>query len=599
MTFRHPNGLWILSAIPVLIALFLLHRKFRNVVLPSNHVWRLLQKMQKSSRLRSRIWQLVMLLLQILAVIMLAMLASQPLFRFGHTEHRIYILDTSASMQMVDSNGTSRFDRAKETILDDASRQASGSLFTLLCTDAAEPLILESTGNRTELGIGLDGIACSWVEQQPDDVLTLCREMLRSLPAATVCFYTDQGNNGTGIEVINVAADEVNAAVVRLTETHAEIGRRFISSVISYSRDAELTLALYVDDMLLSAQNVSCPAGKVVNVPWSLPELAEYTCARVWITQDDALIEDNEAMFFSSKAYEARTAVISSTPLYWQKAFSSLESVSVSLFSPGSAPEEGYDLYLYDDCLPEALPADGFCMMVNPQEPHPETPVTFGDIKNGGYLSGNNTNSLLTDMHCGSIAVHNYRQVTDSADAEKLLFRSSDPVYLRGVTEDGRAWGYLMFDLKESNLPMLPEFILMLKHLVRDICPILCPVSQPEAGVSVALQPMHNFTSLRVTAPDGSLMSLGDTPVFTPALTGLYHLTQYAARGLFESTVQVRIPEVESDSRPHTLSCSLPEASGSDASEYGVAGMSLQVLWAALFLLFVLTEGMVYRHERI
>ncbi len=599
MTFRHPNGLWILLAIPVLIALFLLHRKFRNVVLPSNHVWRLLQKMQKSSRLKSRIWQLVMLTLQILAVIMLAMLASQPLFRFGHTEHRIYILDTSASMRMVDSSSVSRFDRAREAILNDASKQANGSLFTLLCTDAAEPLLLESTGNRTELGAALDGIACSWIEQQPDEVLTLCREMLRSLPAATVCFYTDQDNNGTGIEVINVSAGENNAAVTRLTELRSETGRRFSSSVISYSCDAELTLALYVDDMLLSAQNVTCPMGKTIQVFWGLPEVTDYTCARVWITQDDALIEDNEAMVFNNKAYEARAAVISDTPLYWQKALSSLESVSVSVYSTRETPGEGFDLYLYDNCLPEALPADGLCMMINPQEPHPETPVTFGGIKNGGYLSGNSTNPLLADMRCGSIAVHTYRQVTDSADAEKLLFRSSDPVYLRGLTEEGRSYGYLMFDLKESNLPMLPEFILMLKHLVRDVCPILCPVSQPEAGVAVALQPLHNFTSLRVTAPDGSLMSLGETPVFTPTQPGLYSLSQYAARGIFESTVQVRISEAESDSRSHSAFLSLPEASGSDTSEYGVAGMSLQVLWAALFILFVLTEGMVYRHERI
>ena len=119
MRFTHPQGLWMLLFIPILIVFYLWRSKFDSRLLSSTFLWKLNEAYRQKHKNTSRLRKLIQLLLQISLFVVLALTVS-GLTLTGRDTGREFIalLDTSASMRMrAGENGETLFSLAKEQLL--------------------------------------------------------------------------------------------------------------------------------------------------------------------------------------------------------------------------------------------------------------------------------------------------------------------------------------------------------------------------------------------------------------------------------------------------------------------------------------------------
>ena len=108
MTFLQPAFLWLLAAIPLVIALHFLRNRRRHQLVSALFLWQVATD-QANIRRRFSLWWL--LLLQILAIAALSFALAQPVLTGQGVADRVLIIDASASMAANDPEG-SRISRA-------------------------------------------------------------------------------------------------------------------------------------------------------------------------------------------------------------------------------------------------------------------------------------------------------------------------------------------------------------------------------------------------------------------------------------------------------------------------------------------------------
>ena len=84
-------------------------------------------------------------------------------------------------------------------------------------------------------------------------------------------------------------------------------------------------------------------------------------CGLNWYgEQVDGLAADNQYQLFSAPEGTVSTLLVSQTPFFLSSALSAFPQVDLQTApSPQDIQAEGYDLYIFEGCLPESLPQDG------------------------------------------------------------------------------------------------------------------------------------------------------------------------------------------------------------------------------------------------
>ncbi len=124
MHFLIPAGLWALSGLVVVAAIYFFQRRFRPHKINALFLWQAALRRHGGGYKISWIETSLLLLLEIVAVAMLALAIASPGCKKSEKKHRmVFVLDDSASMSANDStDGTSSCDRAKDEILSTLSK---------------------------------------------------------------------------------------------------------------------------------------------------------------------------------------------------------------------------------------------------------------------------------------------------------------------------------------------------------------------------------------------------------------------------------------------------------------------------------------------
>lgn len=134
--------LWLLAGALALLVVFLHAMRHNHVEVPSIILWRKLAATSRPARtLRPPRWS-TLLLLQVLAVLALALALAEPAFGpgAGRPLHEIYVLDASAGMRATDV-APSRFDAALADLISELPNRGEGSRITVAVA-GGEPQLL-------------------------------------------------------------------------------------------------------------------------------------------------------------------------------------------------------------------------------------------------------------------------------------------------------------------------------------------------------------------------------------------------------------------------------------------------------------------------
>lgn len=584
MTFLNPAGLWGLLGIPVLILIYIIKPKFEERPVPSTFIWKLSLKYRKRRVPFQWLKQILLILLQILAIILISLILAKPvLLSNDGSSEKIIILDASASMNAV-QDGETRFDRAINEICEQIDSLGADGKMTIIYAGSSAECIAERLDSAYSLGKCLERLSCTQGSADISGALELARKVLAENEDAEVILCTDKTyEESNGITVINVAGTEWNTAILSFTEKSVTRNAyTFSSELVSYGREAEITIALYIDDELIDAQIVSLKDSEIQELLWEDIVLNGYTKAELYLEAGDALLEDNELYLFSEDSRQLSVLIVSETPNFLKTVLKSVGSFDVTV-TESTEELSGYQLYIFDGIMPDSLPDDGSVWIFDPVSVPWGLNIALGETVTGeAYLKAaadpdTELYKLLTQyIDPGDIAVAEYTKLQSYSGYEAVLSCDGSPVVLAGESDNLRTVVFL-FDIHDSNLPLLIEFPQVISAMTEYSLPEPLDQDIYTVGDTVTVTALSGVRAVTVEAGAGSsASSLGGLSTDITAATGTNYY-EFPVAFTAESTGIGLVQELYEDGTAVTREyfVRLAESESNIYAAGGILGMSL------------------------
>lgn len=627
MSFVYPAGLWALLGLAVLIALCLMRRRSEMTPVSSTYLWRLSDQHRKKNRHLRTIKRALFFLLQFGALALAALLVAQPVMTMpGSGVDVAVILDASGSMRMTDASGKMRFDRAVSAVERDMAKLPWGASVTVILAGDEAVVTADHVSAGAELRAALEGAACGWGEGDSEGALALCASMLKEGTISRVCLYTDTEYEQTeGIDVICLRGeDEWNVSVGTLKTEGSIYGTAFETTVISTGRSANVSFELTVDgqaqdesaiDLRVNGQTQAsgsayCPEGEEITVSLLLRQVYEYSDVRLTVRAEDGLREDNEARLLRRDETTARVLLVGENAYFWEKALDALEQTELTVETDlKNAVLEGYDIYAFDGCLPDKLPRDGAVWLLNPPRSPREIGVVFGEKLMGTYITKANTEDVLGGRLNQSLilrdaAVARFREMTSQGDLQDVLMCGKMPVMAAGRNENGCVLIVMPFDIQESNLQLLTDYIVLVSNMTEASAPALLPEQDVFSGELIFPQPHPLCDKLFLQTPDMRL----DTLTMQQAQSGVrlktpgsYTLLQEVRGKQQVLSFFAQVPVSERAADPEAVKAPLVLRLSGDTAQRQTAKERVFYparMMAIVLLLLLLAEWGMYHRER-
>jgi hypothetical protein len=259
-------------------------------------------------------------------------------------------------------------------------------------------------------------------------------------------------------------------------------------------------------------------------------------------------------------------------------------------------PNDPFDLYIFDGIIPEQLP-NANLLFVNPSSnPFFKVGGTYKEIANMQV----HEHGLTRFVDWSNIHILQAQAVETPAWADALIESASGPLVFAGET-NGQRIAALMFDLRQSDLPLQIAYPILFSNLINYLAPpsAFDSMQSLRPGESLSILPQTDVEKLVIASPSNQAFTLaGDQTTFTQTQElGFYAVNliskdstrvEYFAVNLFdedESDIQLR------ESIQVGQEAVAPKTS---------AQIGQRELWswlAALALLVLLVEWQVY-HRR-
>ena len=163
MSFVYPAGLWALLALGVFAAVCLIRHRSEVTPVSSTYLWRLSEQRRKKKGYWRTLKRSLFFALQFLALTLSALLIAQPIMPMpGSGVNVAVILDASASMQMADGSGQTRFARAVAAAERDMDRLPWGASVTVVLAGDEARVAADHVSGGAELRAALEGVSCGW-----------------------------------------------------------------------------------------------------------------------------------------------------------------------------------------------------------------------------------------------------------------------------------------------------------------------------------------------------------------------------------------------------------------------------------------------------
>jgi hypothetical protein len=298
MQFLFP-WFFLLSFLIVAVILFYFFRKqYEERKISSNLLWEQVLNEWQASPWLKKLQQNLLFWLQILALILLMFALVRPFWlqKDLQGEHLIFIIDPSATMS-AQYEDTTRFDYAKEQLLDLAGK-LSGQEVTLIKAGEKPEILISKETDKGTIKKSINELQLSYEHDMMEKAVNLAVS-LSTGKDTSIHIFSDSVTKDVlagveqPVEVHNIGKDLANVAL--LSFGVAPIGEHVSGVAVlenQSSKDTELTFQIHSAQELLFEEKVTVKGQEqyVLPIP-SLPERPYYEAA---ITKDDGYQVDNK-----------------------------------------------------------------------------------------------------------------------------------------------------------------------------------------------------------------------------------------------------------------------------------------------------------------
>lgn len=604
MTFQNPAGLWLLLGVPLLILIYIIKSRHEDRAVYSTFIWKLSDKFMKKRIPLQKLRRVLSFALQLMIIVTAAALAAQPAVAADEGSEYVVIIDGSAGMPTENSKGVSRFDRACELI--ENTTEQTGARVSVILASSSASYIVQRCDSQTELRLALKNAACGCADSDIDGAIALAQLLCNKYPVTDVILYTDRNcASAENITVENLNENEPNVSVTSLTYTASGKTVTFTGNVSAVGYDTA-TLALRIDGKITDAQSVDVSGGDAV-VTFTREGAGDFETAELFTDADDALSVDNSYSVCRKVQRDDKVLIVSDTPLYLQSVFVVMDGCETTTAGTQDATElSGYSLYVFDGYMPETLPKDGSVWLINSLAA--PTGVVYGDEVQtddatlSSIVADTDANATLTtELKASDISVSSYIRLSCDGTWETVLVCGEDAVLLCREETTGMKTVMTAFDLHDSNLPLLSNFVVLVRNILDYSVPEILASNDYSVGETVRVNVLPDCALLYASSPDGDVNSLsagGEYALYTPKTPGVYSVTETYSDGT-SATVSFFAHIPSSETNPEdlgALSLSLTEPDAVQTEEK--TEKDIRFWFACAFLALLLAEWGVYYSEQ-
>ncbi|MCR5692420.1 MAG: BatA and WFA domain-containing protein [Bacilli bacterium] len=522
MSFLFPFALFGLLAIPALIIIYILRNKYKEETAPSTYIWEMAAKLLKRKNPLSRFEHLLALIVQCLAIAVFSIALAHPVFTLeGQADDIVFILDSSSSMGMVHEEKT-RFEKGIELIKEKVDGAVNGSTFTLILAEKEPRLVCQNIDDVSRFEMYLDNLGTpSKNATKIADSVALAQNLF-SEGKANLCYLATDQNCGesvlTNIEWLDCSDDEENYSISDLSYkfNEAKTSISFSLALTSYASDKDLNVTFYYNGQSIGKKIFHCDKGVTLGfVTDNLPTGGyPIESVKAVIEETDGLMDDNTfTVYANTQQVNTKALIVSSAPTYLKAIFDALK-IQYDVMSPASySLRPNYDIYVYDSYKPNKLPEIGATMFFGLKN----------SVEGSGFLvsnevipdesttlawTNNEDSNLYKTLTRGigmnrDILLKQYMQYSLVNNFTTVLTANKRPAVFVGRSDFETREVVFNFDLHNSNLPLLYDFVPLMRNLVDYCKPKLLTKFDYEVGDSVVVNIADEISQILVERPNG------------------------------------------------------------------------------------------------
>ena len=610
MSFLYPLGLLGLIGIPILIVIYIIKSKYTEQTVSSTYLWTLSERFLRKRNPITRVTGFISLVLQILAVAAISLAIAHPTLIIPDSANEYcFILDGSGSMNM-ESGGKSRFERGKERIAELVEDSVDGSIYSLIYVSDKTALICEKTDDKKQTLLLLDELKAGYDTDDFTDALGAAQSYFDSNPSVKTYLVTDCSyEESSNIEIIDLSENEYNASVYDCSYVRSGKNLTVSGKLTSYGKDVPLKVSLYADggSTPLVSKELALKAEEIT--PFELTAEADsFSYVRVAIENKDSLLLDNEAYLYDIASQGSNnTLVVSDRPLFISSVLNTVINAKVDTVSTKDYKgQSGYGLYVFDSYSPEVLPKDGAIWIINPTSSISESGFSVqGEMAFTNAepleISGSSSSvikGLKREMSGDTVYISRYVKCGLYSNFSVLYSYKGNPVIFAGSNSNGNREVVFAFDLHDSNLPLLYDYVVMAANMVSFSFPDTVERTAFSCGEEVEINLPVGCQSVRVDTPDKNIFYLdteSGVSAFVPTEVGVYTVTLTVENTQKSFCVFAGMKEAERDP---SVSKNQIGLQGEDKNE-GFDGRydMMTALFIAIAFLF-LADWTVYCYEK-
>lgn len=524
MNFINPLGFLALIGIPLIVLMYILKQKFQKHEVSSMMLWKKVLEQSEGQKWRQKLRRNLLMILQIVSVLLIALALANPfILAQAQREDYVLVLDASLSMQATDES-PSRFEKAKEDISKLIDNTPSNTMFSLVVLDDSPSVLVNKSSEKAVVKNSLMKIQPKSTGAD-QEALTSLLKVLEGDIGANVYIFTDKNIN-TGIDGANTVVygeSDNNCAIKLVSQTD---GLVLVQAECYSSEESTRTVALFGDGVIIDTADVSfTEKGESRDVVFDLHgETPKIITAK--ILTEDILEGDNSYNLAVSTGNSKKALLISDGNLFLEKAVSLINGVDLYKKSVNEIEGlSGYDIYIFDGCMPQQLPTDGQLWILDPPGGN-----GFIETKATNGVTDIEVNNDLFSEHAEKMdfSVNDAKVATVPSWGEKIISGDNGALVIAGEL-NGQKICTFSFDLHKSNLPLKKEFPIIVYNIINYFVPdSTTGITQIFSGNRVNLNILPKAVSSSVVFPDGSEVALKDGQNYLDNTyqTGVYTLKQ-------------------------------------------------------------------------
>lgn len=591
----NPAGLWLLAMAAPIIALHVLRPRRARHEVRSVLLWRQVASPVSSATPWQRLVPSTLLILQLLAVLLLALAVARPVQaqETPLAPHTVFIVDASASMAA--REGTERrIDLALERADDLFGEVPDGGVASVVEAGVTARVALSASDDRRAFDGALAAIEVSEGSADFAGAFALARSL--ETPGVPIGFVllSDGGLDvaaartiPTGTRYEAVGSETTNRAIAGLSVEPRGSALHVVATVVHTGGPAATqTIRIDVDGVTEHTARVELADGATVEVAADVPAGERI---EAFLEGEDALDIDDHRYATAPPVEDLSVAVLGPPDAFLDILLSSLPGVTATAVDSAAAAPDADVLVVNQVPVPAEVSAGVWA--IAPTGGIADVTVT-GEQERPAVALVDTRDPLLADLDLTELAVAVSQQVEAPLAAE-LIGAEATPLLLRGE-QQGHEFVYQTFSIGDSNLPIQVAFPILGDRILRTLA------GPGAVGVTLDVGdrlPADVSQTVMLTRPGGAIVERppgSGAPVADRA--GFWHVQVGDGDPVL---VAVNPTTSESDlSVAQALPIEEPTRARGEALDLAQTETSV-LAWVAIPLLLLLLAEAVMSHRRL